>query len=217
MKNEKPKPTFVIDTREQNGHTYLFEGYQTVRAKLDTGDYSLLGSESKVAVERKSLNDAWTCCSSERERFTRCLERLARLDRAAIVIEASMETFALNRPSQIKKVTVATAIGSYLSWSCQYRIPIFWAGVNDPKFNRTRESREYAERTTLRFLYSYWKHRAGSNNGTLKISKPICLICGCICGRCTHSNGREDHTKVCIEEFVLGNSEKNFIDRMRLG
>ena len=71
------------------------------------------------------------------------------LDRAAIVIEASMAEFCVP-PPQVKRVNAATAVGSYLSWYCKYRIPVFWA-----------ESRQWGERVTLRFLAAYYKHCAG--------------------------------------------------------
>jgi ERCC4-type nuclease len=190
MSASKKTPVFIVDTREQQ--PYRFEGFDTIRQKLDTGDYSIQGSESRVSVEKKSHGDAWAMVSGSRERFVRCLERLASLDRALIVIESSLERFALDRPSQIKKVTVATAVGSYVSWMCQYRVPVVWAG-----------SKEYAERVTLRFLYSYWKHRANPADGTLRISKAVCLICSCSCERCVHLNGDESHTKSCLERMVL--------------
>ena len=41
----------------------------------------------QIAIERKSLNDLFTCCSFERERFERELKALGSFERAAIVIE----------------------------------------------------------------------------------------------------------------------------------
>lgn len=139
-----PPFVIVIDTREQL--PFPFEGLVTKRATLGAGDYSIEGLENKVAVERKSKNDAWGCVADGRSRFTRCLERLSALDRAAIVIECSLTEFAI-QPSRIERVTPATAVGSYISWSCQYRLPVFWC-----------DTRQYAERVTARFLASYHKH-----------------------------------------------------------
>lgn len=39
------------------------------------------------------------------------------------------------------------AIGSFISWSCMYRIPVYWCGT-----------RAFAERVTVRFLAAYVKH-----------------------------------------------------------
>lgn len=144
-------PRIAIDTREQL--RYMFDGYESYRTTLKSGDYSLEGFETMLAVERKNHSDAWGCLTEGRKRFERCLERLSLLDRAAIVIESSLKDFCVP-PPQIKRVNAATAVGSYLSWSCKYRIPVYWA-----------ESRQWGERVTLRYLAAYYKHCAGGGNG----------------------------------------------------
>lgn len=147
----KPHPTVVIDTREQL--PFAFDGLPTIRATLQSGDYSLVGLESRIAVERKSHEDAWNAVAANRARFERCLERLSRLDRAAIVIECTLAEFC-ERPPYIHRVTPATAAGSFISWACQYRIPVFFC-----------DNRAFAERVTLRFLLAYAKHLAEIKNG----------------------------------------------------
>jgi ERCC4-type nuclease len=145
-KPKEPSFTLIVDTREQ--HPFQFKGLNMVRGTLKAGDYSLVGYTGKVAVERKSHEDAWGCVATGRERFERCLERLAALDRAAVVIECNLRQFA-ERPEYVRRVTPATAVGSYISWACQYRIPVFFC-----------DSRAYAERVTVRFLVAYLKHLA---------------------------------------------------------
>ena len=142
-------PRIAVDTREQL--RYLFDGYESYRTTLKTGDYSLEGFTDVLAVERKNHADAWGCLTEGRKRFERCLERLGQLDRAAIVIEASMAEFVIP-PPQIKRVNAATAMGSYISWSTKYRIPVFFA-----------ENRQWAERVTLRILAAYFKHVANGD------------------------------------------------------
>lgn len=134
----------VIDTREQN--PWELRGFDTIRGTLNAGDYSLQGYETKVAVERKSKEDAWGCTGLHRGRFLDCLGRLSRLDRAAIVIECGLAEYS-KKPKWVKKVTPGTAVGSYISWSVQYRIPVFWC-----------DDRDYAERVAVRFLAAYIKH-----------------------------------------------------------
>jgi len=90
----------------------------------------------------------WSSMSTGRQRFERCVKRLAELDRAAIVIECSL-TKACERPSQIQSVNVASVIGGLISYSAQYAIPIFFC-----------DNRIYAERVTVRFLLSWLKHRS---------------------------------------------------------
>jgi len=143
-------PRIAIDTREQL--RYAFDGYESYRTTLATGDYSLEGFETVLAVERKNHGDAWGCLTEGRKRFERCLERLSLLDRSAIVIESSMADFVIP-PPQIKRVNAATAMGSYISWSTKYRIPVFFA-----------ENRQWAERVTLRILAAYYKHCTGGGD-----------------------------------------------------
>lgn len=142
----------AVDQREQQPFPLL--GFATMRKFLKTGDYSIIGMEDQVAVERKSYSDAWGSMSDGRARFERCVQRLAAMDRAAIVIECTMVQLA-QQPPYIQRVQGASVVGGLISWSCQYRVPVFFA-----------DDRLHAERVTVRFLASYWKHIAnGGSNG----------------------------------------------------
>lgn len=79
--------TVVVDTREQNGYSF---SCPTVRRKLNAGDYSVEGLEDRVAVERKSLADFVSTVIHARKRFYAELEKLARLDHACVVVEATL-------------------------------------------------------------------------------------------------------------------------------
>lgn len=140
-----------IDQREQRPLDFL--GFATMTKRLPTGDYSMIGFEGRIAVERKSYSDAWGCVAGERARFERCMKRLGALDRAAVVIECSLSEFQV-QPSYIQRVTPATAVGSYLSWMVQYRVPVVWC-----------DNREFAARVVVRILASYYKHLRGENGG----------------------------------------------------
>ena len=64
-----PKPTVVIDSSEHMGYTFgrftnWFSG--TVRKRLPAGDYTLLGMEKEMAVERKALSDLVNSIIQER-------------------------------------------------------------------------------------------------------------------------------------------------------
>lgn len=142
-------PPFIIavDQREQRPFPLL--GFAFMRKLIKTGDYSIIGFEDKVAVERKSYADAWGSMSLGRARFERCVRRMAEMDRAAIVIECSLA--ALERqPSYIQRTTPASVIGGLLSYSAQFALPVFFC-----------DTREHAERVTVRFLSSWFKHRSG--------------------------------------------------------
>lgn len=135
----------AIDTREQSPFPML--GIATMRKTLRTGDYSIIGLEHRVTVERKSYQDAWGSMSDGRARFERCIKRMAAMERAAIVIECSLTQLAI-QPSYIKRVMPASVVGGLISWSAQFGIPVFFC-----------DSREFAERITLRYLAAFWKHR----------------------------------------------------------
>lgn len=80
--------SIIIDKREQL--PFLFHSFQDVgiyRQLLDTGDYTLLGYEAEVTVERKSLDDLIGCLTRDRDRFKRELERMRLYRSAAIVVE----------------------------------------------------------------------------------------------------------------------------------
>lgn len=139
----RPIPPIVIDTREQQ--PYEFTGCSAQRGTLETGDYSLLGHELSVAVERKSKSDAWGCVGGGRTRFLACLRRLGGIASPAVVIEASLDEFAI--PPAYSRLKPAHAVGAFISWSQEFRIPVFWC-----------PSRAHAERVALRWLEAFWRH-----------------------------------------------------------
>ncbi|HOX27260.1 MAG TPA: hypothetical protein PLL30_16195 [Candidatus Krumholzibacteria bacterium] len=134
--------TIVVDTREQQ--PYAFDG--AVIKGLPSGDYSILGLEDRVAVERKSKPDAYASLGRGRARFRREVERLAVLDYAAIVIEDTVPGF-LRRPPH-SQMSPRAAISTLLSWSVRYRIPVFFAG-----------DRTHGRALTQKLLVMYWRHR----------------------------------------------------------
>ena len=152
----------AIDSREQ--FPFFFTGYRAdahqgykplvipiVVKGLKTGDYSIVGMEDKVAVERKSLQDAFGTFGAGRERFERELERLSELDFAGVVIEAGWPAI-LHRPPPHTKFTSKSFFRSVIAWNVRYPKIHFWAA----------ETRSFAERVTLRWLekcYQYEQER----------------------------------------------------------
>jgi ERCC4-type nuclease len=89
-----PKPVIVIDTREQA--PFDFAGLSnwvggTTRRKLDAGDYSVVGMERLLRLERKSLTDLITTLMQYRTRFLKECEALARFRHPALLVEATYE------------------------------------------------------------------------------------------------------------------------------
>jgi DNA excision repair protein ERCC-4 len=90
------KPVLLVDSREKTPYTFArfhrwFAGIE--HRALGIGDYSIVGLEDRIAVERKTVEDLFNSCSpmSSREAFVRSCARLGKLDFAALVIEGSLE------------------------------------------------------------------------------------------------------------------------------
>ena len=98
---------------------------------LATGDYSVLGLENVVAVERKSLSDLLGCIGGERERFDKEVQRLLAYPVRAIIIESTWGQ--IEAGNWKSKVTASAAIGSLLGWIAA-GVPIIMAG--EPRARR---------------------------------------------------------------------------------
>ena len=182
--------TIIVDTREQA--PYQFTGFRTnasarggkrdlvipVQCRgLPTGDYSILGFESLVAVERKSLEDLYGTLGGGRERFSRELERLAAMNRALVVVEATwpdaisrvcggcggggLETATGQQcqtcqgtgrihPVDHSRLAPKSVFRSIVSWSLRYPT-IHWQFCGN---------RHLAERWVFQFLAKWYEHRA---------------------------------------------------------
>ena len=125
MKNLKPKPielVVAVDTREQKPYRFSKSEVKT----LPTGDYSIIGLEDRITIERKTKADAYASLGQGRARFKRELERLSQFDFAAIVIEASLPDF-LQAPA-FSCMNPKAALKSLIAWSVRYHVHVFFAG-----------------------------------------------------------------------------------------
>jgi len=134
----------VIDTREQR--PYCFKG--AVTKALAAGDYSVVGMEDHVAVERKSKQDCYSSLGKDRARLKREFERLSEYDYAAMVIEASLSDFL--RPPGFSQMRPSSAINTLISWSVKYGVHVFFA-----------DSRHLARALTYRILQQCHRHLGG--------------------------------------------------------
>ncbi len=120
----------VVDSREQLPYAFdsspHYEGTETVKAKLPTGDYSIKGLEHRIAIERKSLPDLIGCLTKGRARFCRELDRAAQLECFVVVVECSFKDIASgNYRSALRPWS---ALQSLSAWWVRYRVPWFPAG-----------------------------------------------------------------------------------------
>lgn len=113
--------TIIVDTREQR--PYSFDVPAVVR-KLDAGDYSIVGAEDRVVVERKSMEDFIGTVIRGRRRFHAELRKLITYDRACIVVEGSLRDLLEGRyPSGAHPNAL---LGSVLSIVVDFGVPVYF-------------------------------------------------------------------------------------------
>lgn len=175
--------TIAIDTAEV-AYPFMFEGYQwdadkkhddmlvrTVFKNLGRhpnswGDYSIIGHEKEVCVERKTVNDyistvlGWnkereTAETIRRERFESELGNLSEACSCVVVEGDYLETLGscFDTPNKSATINAKIVDRSTLAYMQDFRVPIIFAG-----------SREAAERVTLRWFVRWWKHHGGKSN-----------------------------------------------------
>lgn len=157
-------PPVVVDSREPPHTAYRFFGKAgTVRKKLDSGDYSILGMETVCAVERKQYSDIWGTVGHGRERFLAELERLRTYPYRAVVLEAHWARLLLDPPPEQRpsdkhgrKLHPNALVGSLMAWQWDYQIPIIAAGY-----------REMGQRITAWLLHRAWKKHDAHNRALL--------------------------------------------------
>ena len=130
----------AIDTREQRPWTFPVSR----RVTLATGDYSIIGLEHRIAIERKSKTDAYSSIGRGRERFEREWVRLGELDYAAVVIEASLIDFL--QPPPRCRLHPRAAVGTLATWSVRFGVHVVFA-----------DDRRHAAAWTLKVLSKFWE------------------------------------------------------------
>lgn len=134
----------AVDTREQRPWTFP----TSQRVTLTTGDYSAIGLEHRIAIERKSKPDAYGSLGRGRKRFEREWVRLGELDYAAVVIESTLDDFLQPPPRSL--LHPRAAVGTLASWSVRYGVHVMFA-----------DDRRHAAAWTLKALGKFWEqHRA---------------------------------------------------------
>ena len=134
----------VEDTREQLGYSDLFT-VPCRRGALDVGDYSVVGLEELVAVERKTLQDLVGSVTHDRDRFERELKRSRTLHRFFVVLEFRPSDLLVESFGGMSKASPASVWGTVMAWSIRYS-PFLFAG-----------SRAHGARITQGILAAYAK------------------------------------------------------------
>lgn len=142
MKDKIKNPfIIVVDSREKKPYNFK----DSVVFGLKTGDYSIVGLEDKIAIERKSKQDLFSSlCGKNRERFKREIERLVKYDYGALIIESDLPDLLI--PLKHTEMNPKAVVGSILSWSIFFNLHVFFAS-----------DRNHAKSTVYKLLRKYWE------------------------------------------------------------
>ncbi len=131
----------IEDSNEQRGYGPLFSSPYVVKG-LSEGDYSVVGLEDRISIERKSLEDVIGSLSQGRTRFEKEFRRARALDYFAVVIEGRIsDLIAGNYRS---RATPQSMFETITSWSVKYKRPFLFC-----------EDRTIAARVTESLLLKY--------------------------------------------------------------
>lgn len=148
-KKEEKKFTIIRDTREQDGCGWEFRASPNCagmeREKLDVGDYSIKGYESKVMIERKTIGDLWNTLGRDWDRFLRELDRAKDHKIKFLIIEANLAD--LDRGFSYSKVPPENIHAKLISLQVKHNVHVIFAG-------RIDKAREYTRRLLAK-LFKY--------------------------------------------------------------
>lgn len=141
-----PELHIIVDTREKT--PWQWKRYPSVvakRTKLDAGDYSILGYEGLITVERKSLPDLVQTLSRGRKRFEKECDRLLSYAYRTVIVEGTMDQIVKHQYRSL--VDPNAIIGSICAIQMTYGLPFIFAG-----------SKRNAEAFAFRWLCNAFKY-----------------------------------------------------------
>lgn len=114
----------VVDSREQTPLKFDPTKLATTVKCLPVADYSLDGLETEIAIERKSLPDLVSSLSTERLRFTRELEKLAKYRFSRLLVEADISDVVNHHYRS--RMYPSAILGSLFAVEVDLGIPVSW-------------------------------------------------------------------------------------------
>lgn len=114
----------VVDSREQEPYSFNPELVTAIRRALPAGDYSIVGLEHTVAVERKTLDDFVGTVIRSRPRFYRELRRLGSYVRACVVVEANLADVIGGKYRG--DANPQAVLGSALAIAVDFGVPVYF-------------------------------------------------------------------------------------------
>ena len=136
----------IVDTNEQIAYHFanIKPRPEVVYKSLKTGDYSLVGFEDKITIERKTMSDLFGSTGHDRLRFQREFERMRSFEYAALVIEGSLRSL-FKQPPPFSKMRSKNVFRTLLAWSIRYKVFV-WPCPD----------RAFAERLTYLLLEKFY-------------------------------------------------------------
>jgi ERCC4-type nuclease len=128
-----PRPTVLIDTREQAPLSFkAFPNWIAGERQttLKTGDYSIDGMQNILTLERKSLADLIGTLMHGRQRFFAECERMLAFRHRAIVVEASLEDIKSPYASEFTVAHPNGVSGSLDAVEAKFGIPVIYTSQN---------------------------------------------------------------------------------------
>ena len=153
------RPVVIIDSREQT--PLPITRVKTVRAGLQSVDYSFVGGEQVFGVERKSIDDLVGCCMGEnRERFEREMHRLRgfRFKRLLIVGPHWM----IDAHRYKSKIKPSAVLHSLSAWEARYDLPVVFT-----------EHETHAAEMVESWVWWFAREMVESTNSLLRGSKTV--------------------------------------------
>ena len=133
----EPQIVIVQDSREQDGFGRLFQTPHVV-AGLPCGDYSILGLEELISIERKSLPDLINSLTNDRKRFEAELKAARRYHRFFVVMECCASHLLVDDFGQLSRAHPRSVWGTIAVWSTRY-VPFIF-GHDRPTAARLTEA-----------------------------------------------------------------------------
>ena len=116
----------IVDSREQQPYAFSCE---TVNKALVAGDYSVVGFEDRIAVERKSLHDYVNTVIHEYGRFSRELLLLSTYAKACVAVEADLDAVLRGmRQDDLRGAKPESVLGATLHIMLEFGVPVVWCG-----------------------------------------------------------------------------------------
>jgi ERCC4-type nuclease len=125
--------TIIVDTREQQ--PWSFDNYSIANRKLDTGDYSVEGLETLLAIERKkSINEIAN--NIIEPRFKDVIDRLSKIKHSYILLEFDLENvlsypIGSTLPKKMwdkVKISPSFIMKHILEWQMYHNIKVVFCG-----------------------------------------------------------------------------------------